>query len=242
MTASEPSSPGAAPLSNDSREPGLWLWQGGEAPPHSDAPPPASPARPPSRVERIADFVGSAARWARRMGPASGWFLIGLAAFVMAHALPGGEPMPRNMPAAAPQPVPAPSAALPASSTSPAGVPVAQLGQLSEPSGCNCQKDGRTKPTHTSQMASIAQVAARRKKGVPFPRLPVGTGVSGALPLSMRRRAGGNDMARRRLLIWQLRGHRWARVRLRVRQSSSPVCRRYPEMAGPFPGDRSSTV
>ena len=30
---------------------------------------------------------------------------------------------------------PAPSAALPASSTSPAGVPVAQLGQLSEPSG-----------------------------------------------------------------------------------------------------------
>ena len=135
MTASEPSSPGAAPLSNDSREPGLWLWQGGEAPPHSDAPPPASPARPPSRVERIADFVGSAARWARRMGPASGWFLIGLAAFVMAHALPGGEPMPRNMPAAAPQPVPAPSAALPASSTSPAGVPVAQLGQLSEPSG-----------------------------------------------------------------------------------------------------------
>jgi hypothetical protein len=135
MTASEPSSPSAAPLSNDSREPGLWLWQGGEAPPHSDAPPPASPARPPSRVERIADFVGSAARWARRMGPASGWFLIGLAAFVMAHALPGGEPMPRNMPAAAPQPVPAPSAALPASSTSPAGVPVAQLGQLSEPSG-----------------------------------------------------------------------------------------------------------
>ena len=135
MTASEPSSPGAAPLSNDSREPGLWLWQGGEAPPHSEAPPPASPARPPSRVERIADFVGSAARWARRMGPASGWFLIGLAAFVMAHALPGGEPMPRNMPAAAPQPVPAPSAALPASSTSPAGVPVAQLGQLSEPSG-----------------------------------------------------------------------------------------------------------
>lgn len=108
--------------------------------------------------------------------------------------------------------------------------------------GVNCQKDGRTKPTHTSQMASIAQVAARRKKGVPFPRLPVGTGVSGALPLSMRRRVGGNDMARRRLLIWRLRGHRWARVRLRVRQSSSPVCRRYPEMAGPFPGDRSSTV
>jgi hypothetical protein len=135
MTASEPSSPGAAPLSNDSQEPGLWLWQGGEAPPHSEAPPPASPARPPSRVERIADFVGSAARWARRMGPSSGWFLIGLAALVMLHALSGGEPMPGNMPAAAPQPVPSPSAALPASPTPPAGVPVVQLGQVSEPSG-----------------------------------------------------------------------------------------------------------
>jgi hypothetical protein len=69
--------------------------------------------------------------------------------------------------------------------------------------GVNCPKDGRTKRTHTSQMAGIAQVAARRKKGIPFARLPVGTGVSGALPLSMRRRGGGNDMARRRLLIWQ---------------------------------------
>jgi hypothetical protein len=69
--------------------------------------------------------------------------------------------------------------------------------------GVNCPKDGRTKRTHTSQMAGIAQVAARRKKGIPFARLPVGTGVSGALPLSMRRRGGGNDMARRRLLIWR---------------------------------------
>jgi hypothetical protein len=68
----------------------------------------------------------------------------------------------------------------------------------------NCTKERRTKRTHTSQMAGIAQVAARRKKGVPSARLPVGIGVSGALPLSMRRRGGGNDMARRRLLIWRL--------------------------------------
>jgi hypothetical protein len=77
--------------------------------------------------------------------------------------------------------------------------------------GVNCQKDGRTKPTHTSQMAGIAQVAAHRKKGVPFARLPVGTGVSGALPLSMRRRGGGNDMARRRLLILRPAQRTWSR-------------------------------
>jgi hypothetical protein len=145
MTASEPSSPGAAPLSNDSQEPGLWLWQGGEAPPHSEAPPPASPARPPSRVERIAYLAGSAVRRARWMGPAGGWFLIGLAALVMAHALPGGEPMPGNMPAGATQPVPSPSVTLPASPAPPAGMTVTQLGQLSAPSGSIVQRmAGRT--------------------------------------------------------------------------------------------------
>ena len=147
----------------------------------SEAPPPASPARPPSRVERIADFVGSAARWARRMGPASGWFLIGLAAFVMAHALPGGEPMPRNMPAAAPQPVPAPSAALPASSTSPAGVPVAQLGQLSEPSGSIANRmAGRNQHIPAKWLASRrSRLVVRR--AYPFLVYRSAPGVSGDL-------------------------------------------------------------
>jgi hypothetical protein len=146
MMASDPSSLGAAPTNNDSREPGLWLRQG-EASPQSE-PPVASPA--PLARRRIAYLVGSAVRRARPMGPSSGWFLIGLAALVMLHALSGGEPMPGNMPAAAPQPVPpaptaapqpvpSPSAALPASPTPPAGVPVAQLGQVSEPSGSIAQ-------------------------------------------------------------------------------------------------------
>jgi hypothetical protein len=67
--------------------------------------------------------------------------------------------------------------------------------------GVNCPKEGRTRRTHTSQVAGIAQVAPRRKKAVFFARLPVDTGVFAALPLSMRQRGGGNDMARRRLLI-----------------------------------------
>ena len=104
------------------------------------------PARPPSRVERIAHLAGSAARRAWWMGPSSGWFLIGLAAFVMAHALSGGEPIPGNRPATVSQPGPAARASvpqparsasveLPASPAPPAGMTVAQLGQVSAPSG-----------------------------------------------------------------------------------------------------------
>ena len=161
-TASQPSSPGAAPISDDSQEPGLWLWQGeapleSEAPPRGEAPPQSeAPARPPSRVERIADLAGAAARRAGWMGPPTGWFLIGLAAFVMAHALPGGEPIPGNITAAAPQPVPpaaaaaphpmpSPSLALPASPAPPAGMTVAQVDQVAAPSGSIAQRmAGRT--------------------------------------------------------------------------------------------------
>jgi hypothetical protein len=88
MTASEPSLPGAPLVSNDCQESGLWLWHG-ETPPQGAASPPASPDRSSSPVERIADLVGSTARRARWMGPPMGWFLIGFAAFVMAHALSG---------------------------------------------------------------------------------------------------------------------------------------------------------
>jgi hypothetical protein len=144
MTASEPSLPGAPLVSNDGQESGFWLWQG-ETPPQGAASPPAGSS---SRVERIVDLVGSAARRARWMGPPTGWFLIGLAAFVMAHALSGGRPIPANTlaaapkpaPAVAPQPGPSPSAALPASPTPPTGVSVAQLRQVSEPSGSIAQR------------------------------------------------------------------------------------------------------
>jgi hypothetical protein len=151
MTASEPSSPGAAPISNESQKSGLWLWQGeappqDEAPPQGEASPPALVARFPSRVERIAYLAGSAARRVLWMGPLGGWFLIGLAAFVMAHALSGGEPIPGNKytavsqpgpPArgAAPQPVRSPSVALPASPAQPADMTVVQLGLVSAPAG-----------------------------------------------------------------------------------------------------------
>jgi hypothetical protein len=69
--------------------------------------------------------------------------------------------------------------------------------------GVNRPKDGRTNRTQTSQMAGTAQVTVRRKKGARFARSPVDIGALGTLPVSMRRRGGGNDMARRRLLIWR---------------------------------------
>lgn len=63
----------------------------------------------------------------------------------------------------------------------------------------NRPKDGRSNQTHIGPMARTAQVAARPKKGACFARLPVDTGVLGAMPLSMLL-GGGDHMARRRLL------------------------------------------
>ena len=215
MTASQPSSPGAAPISDDSQEPGLWLWQGeapleSEAPPQGEAPPQSeAPARPPSRVERIAE--------SRRLRRTTGWVVGAAGGLVSDRArgirhgarAAGRRANPWEYPrrgtsacaasgrcGAAPDAIAEPRAP---------GQPRAagrHDGRAGGPSGgavgVNRPKDGRPNRTQTSQMAGPAPVAARRKEGARFPPLPVDTG---ALPVSMRRLGGGNDMARRRLLI-----------------------------------------
>jgi hypothetical protein len=133
MTASEPSSPDATPLSNENQEPGLWLWQG-EALPHTEVPPSASLSRPPSRVERIAYLVGSAVRRARWLAPPSGWALVALAAWGTVHLLPGGQSISGNTSAAALQPMPAPSLARPISPAPPPPLAETPLDRVQAPS------------------------------------------------------------------------------------------------------------
>src|SRR5271170_734557 len=160
MEASKPPLPvDASPISDDSQESGLWLWRGevlspGLEPPVAVAPsvaPPcaaASPAdmtgvveistpsavRTPSCIERLRTLFISAARSAPWMAPASVWALIGLAAFVMAHLLPGGHSMPGNTSTAALLPVPAPGLARPISLPPPPPLTEAPLDQVQAPS------------------------------------------------------------------------------------------------------------
>ena len=127
METSKPPLPDAVPISNDSQETGLWLWRG-EAP----LPRPAPPGRPSSRIERVATLIISAARSAR-------WMAMPLVALaVTLHLLTGGQSMPGKMPgntsAAAPQPTPAPSLALPISPAPPAPLTEAPLDQAPAPS------------------------------------------------------------------------------------------------------------
>lgn len=132
MTASEPSSPDATPLSNQDQAPGLWLWQG-EAPPPAEPPPSASPTRPPSRVERIAYLAGSAVRRARWLAPPTGWALLALTAWGIVHLLPGSQSIPGNTSAAALQPTPTPGLARPISPAPPPPLMQAPLDRVQAP-------------------------------------------------------------------------------------------------------------
>ena len=155
----------------ESREPGLsGLWQGGEAPPHSDAPPPASPGPAP-----LARRTNSGFRWLRRkMGSADGAgerLVLDRARGICHGACAAWRRANAQEYARRGAPTGASAERSAAGQLHIAGRRAGRaVGSTVGAVGCNCQKDGRTKPTHTSQMASIAQVAARRKKGVPFPR------------------------------------------------------------------------
>lgn len=130
----EPSSPDAATRSNESQEPGLWLWHG-EAPASGEAAPLAPPG---SRLKRIMRLLGSAAQ---RVGPkvtpnalAGVWLtIIGLTAWAVLHLLSGGEPVPGNTPIASPLPVASQAIVRPARPLPPAAVTVARLDPLPAP-------------------------------------------------------------------------------------------------------------
>jgi hypothetical protein len=138
MTASRPSPPDTGPISNESEDPGLWLWHG-EAPAAGEAPPLAPPR---SHLKRTAHHLGSAAQRAKWMVAPNAftviWLaVIGLTAWAMLHLLPAGEPMPRNIPVAASQPVSSPTAVRPA--PPPAAVTPVQLDPVPAPPALTAQ-------------------------------------------------------------------------------------------------------
>jgi hypothetical protein len=162
MTASEPSSP-----DNERQDPGLWLWHG-EAPAQSEALPPIQPS---SRAQRITDLLFSATQrvgWPMPPnGPAIWLALIGLAAWAMLYLLPSGEPMPRNMTAAASPPIPPLGVVRPASPVPPTAVAIARLDPVSAPRASIAQtrqepiehKTGKSRAWHGSRHGKRAHTA-----------------------------------------------------------------------------------
>jgi hypothetical protein len=129
MTAAEPSATDAAPASNESREPGLWLWHG-ETLRSASAP----PGRPRPRIERTLKFMISAARSAWWMAPLGGLALIGVAAWLTPYLPTGGQAMPGDTPAVALQPASSPSLSPPIGPVPAAGATWLPLEQLQAPS------------------------------------------------------------------------------------------------------------
>lgn len=162
MTASEPSSP-----DNERQDPGLWLWHG-EAPAQSEALPPIQPS---SRAQRITDLLFSATQRAGWLMPPNGpaiWLaLIGLATWAMLYLLPSGEPMPRNMTAAASPPIPPLGVVRPASPVPSTAVAIARLDPVSAPRASIAQtrqepiehKTGKSRAWHGSRHGKRALTA-----------------------------------------------------------------------------------
>jgi hypothetical protein len=95
-------------ISTDSKEAGLWLWQG-------EAPPPPSLSRPKSRHQQILPRIMSAAGWAGWIAlPIAGLALMLIAVLMMPHP---DRPSPADMPTVAPSSATLPTVAGPIVST-----------------------------------------------------------------------------------------------------------------------------
>jgi hypothetical protein len=215
MTASEPSSP-----DNDRQEQGLWLWHG-EAPAQSEALPPIQPL---SRIKRMTHLLVSAAQRSMRLalnGPALiGLALIGSAAWAMLYLLPSGEPVPGDTPIVAAPTVRSLGGVRPARPVPFGRYAYRAAGPGSAAAGCDCQNGGSANRTQNSQIASLAQIAAR-KKGARRLRPPTSTRIFGTLPLSVRL-GRVNYMAWGRLLT-QRRAHTCRLLRRVSVIKASPV-------------------
>jgi hypothetical protein len=111
-------------ISTDSREAGLWLWQG-------EAPPPPALPRPKSRAQQFLRRITPAAGWAGWIALPAGLALASIAVSMMRH--PDG-PVSPDTPAVALSSAPSPTAARPIASVLPAEATEAKLDQAQVPS------------------------------------------------------------------------------------------------------------
>jgi hypothetical protein len=122
-------------ISTDSKEAGLWLWQG-------EAPPPRSLPQPKSPDQQILRRIEPAAGWAGWIAlPTTGLALTLIAVLMMPHPdRPGPADTPMVAPSSAPSPAvavssaPSPTVALPVIGMPPAEPTTTQLDQEQMPS------------------------------------------------------------------------------------------------------------
>ena len=110
-------------MSNESREPGLWLW-----PWHGKAAPPSRP-KPALRVRQILGRILSAARWGGWLALPGGLTLGLFAASVLLHSTPPDEPVRSDTPTVA-RPITAEPPAEVAAQTDQVQVPSAPTAQM----------------------------------------------------------------------------------------------------------------
>ena len=123
-TGNAPISPSAALISTDTKETGLWLWQG-------EVLPSPSPPGPKSRDQQIPRRVMPAAAWAGWIALPTGLALIFIAVLKIPHP---DKPMSADTPAVALSSAPSPPAAGPIVAALPAEITEAKLDRVQVPS------------------------------------------------------------------------------------------------------------
>jgi hypothetical protein len=123
VTGNAPISPSAALISTDTKESGLWLWQG-------EVPPSPSLPGPKSRDQRLLRRIMIAARWAGWIVLPGGLVLILIAMSMMPHP---DRPVSADAPAVALSSTPPHTATGPIPSVLPAEVTEAKLDRVQAP-------------------------------------------------------------------------------------------------------------
>jgi hypothetical protein len=158
-------------ISADSKEAGLWLWQG-------EAPPPASAPRPKSRDRQILHRIMSAGGWVGWIALPTGLALTLIAISMMPHP---DRPVSADRPAVAPSSAPSPTIARPIIAFPPAEPATAQLDQEQMPSAPTTKitargsepRTAKSRAQHKSSRAVRKIHASHVRIGPPSPLVGV---------------------------------------------------------------------
>ena len=147
-------------ISADSKEAGLWLWQG-------EAPPPASAPRPKSRDRQILHRIMSAGGWVGWIALPTGLALTLIAISMMPHP---DRPVSADRPAVAPSSAPSPTVARPVIALSAGRARDGQIGSGANAVGAGHQNYGARFRTANCQIACTTQIVASREKNTRIAR------------------------------------------------------------------------
>jgi hypothetical protein len=180
VTGNAPISPLAALISTDTKEAGLWLWQG-EVPPSPPLP------GPKSRDQQILRRIMPAAGWAGWIAVPAGLALAFLAVSMM---LRPDRPVSADRPAVALSSAP-PAVMRPIVPVPPDRAHGRSIGSGASPSGAGRQTYGARARTASGERACTTQIVANREKNS-----RLAWSQRAAIPVSRSAYATGYDMAR----------------------------------------------